>query len=67
MIALLKSFSSTQLARWFRVICILFVLNVEVFAENAAELFNNANKLYEQQKFSAAAAEYEKLIAAEEH
>jgi tetratricopeptide (TPR) repeat protein len=62
MMALLKSFSSTQLARWFRVICILFVLNVEVFAENAAELFNDANKLYEQQKFSAAAAEYEKLI-----
>ncbi|MDB6027585.1 MAG: Aerotolerance-related exported protein [Verrucomicrobiales bacterium] len=60
--ALLKRFGSTSFAHCLRVVCVLFAMGAPAVAENTAEVFNNANKLYEQQKYPAAAAEYEKLL-----
>ena len=49
--------------RTIRLLVIIGMLvGVTLSAEPAVDLFNNANKLYEQQKFAAAAAEYESVV-----
>jgi len=47
----------------FLILAILFVAPL-LHAENAATAFNDANKLYEQGKFSEAAAQYEAMVNA---
>ncbi len=58
-----SQFTNALFARLARYASLLFLfLALPVLADSTAELFNSANKLYEQQKFSAAATEYEKLL-----
>ena len=51
-----------RLARARAGIALLLFIAISASAQTVTDRFNEANKLYEQQKFPAAAAEYEKLI-----
>lgn len=48
--------------RWASSIIVFLIFAFTAFAEDLTTAFSNANKLYEQQKFSEAAVAYEKLI-----